>query len=79
MNIDDNELVSAKTFSQMNELEKQKFTPIPPELQSAAERKLNGRGSVSVSKHSGGKLSRWAAVERKKKRKAQKKARRANR
>jgi len=47
------------------------FTPIPKELDKAAEKKLAGKDSVLVSLTSGGKLSRWAAAERKKKRKGE--------
>jgi hypothetical protein len=55
------------------------FTPIPKELNQAAEKKLAGKDSAMVSLTSGGKLSRWAAAERKKKRKMVAESRRKNR
>lgn len=44
---------------------KEGFQPIPPHLEGAAKRKLNGRRSAKVSRNSGGKLSKWAAEQRK--------------
>jgi len=55
------------------------FTPVPSELNQAAEKKLAGKDSAMVSLTSGGKLSRWAASERKKKRKTASDSRKKNR
>jgi ABC-type enterochelin transport system substrate-binding protein len=65
---------------QLEEAEKNNiFTPIPEELEHAAEAKLKGQDSAMVSLTSGGKLSKWAAKQRKAKRKAEQEARRKNR
>lgn len=42
------------------------FLPLPDELQGAAKKKLAGKSSTHVSFTSGGKLSKWAAGQRKK-------------
>lgn len=55
------------------------FIPIPGYLQNAAKKKLAGKQSAHVSFTSGGKLSKWAADQRKKKRKEAKESRRRNR
>ncbi len=62
------------------------YTPVPEHLDKAARLKLKGQREAYVSKTSGGKLSKWAAQDRKKKRatsvakrKAAKAARRKNR
>ena len=44
------------------------YEPVPPELERAAASKLAGQDEAWVSLTSGGKLSRWAAEKRKKKR-----------
>lgn len=49
---------------------------LPPEYHEAARRKLAGRREAYVSLTSGGKLSMWAAQQRKKKRENERKARR---
>lgn len=51
------------------------FTPVPDDLQKAAQIKLSGKDEAMVSLASGGKLSTWAAQERNKKQ-AQEKQRR---
>lgn len=51
------------------------YTPVPEELQHAADFALGGQDETVISMHSGGKLSRWAAGERKKKRAKEKQAR----
>lgn len=43
-----------------------RYTPIPDGLLRAAKKKLAGRREATVSLTSGGKLSRFAAAERKK-------------
>jgi len=52
---------------------------VPAELQAAAEKKLAGCDRAVVSLSSGGKLSKWARQERKKKRKSAQESRRRNR
>ena len=64
---------------QMVELEKEGFQEVPSELRAAAEKKLSGEDKVFVSLTSGGKLSKWAASERKRKRKAVAESRKKNR
>lgn len=85
MDVDSMELVRSTVIDELakeygrRSYEAQRFTPVPQELEHAAERKLGGADSAVVSKTSGGKLSRWAAKQRKAKRKAQRKARRRQR
>jgi hypothetical protein len=85
MDVNNNELVSSDVIRELWEQfgrsspEVKRFTPVPEELEPAAEKVLAGRDRAFVSKTSGGKLSRWAAEQRKAKRKAQKRARRRNR
>ena len=52
---------------------------IPDHLQDAAKKKLNGKKSAKVSFGSNGMLSKFAAKQRKKKRRTQKQSRKANR
>ncbi len=78
MNTDTNELRQAK-IELWDQLQAEGFEPVPDHLSHAARRKLNGRESAQVSFTSNGKLSRWAAKKRKKKRQMAKAARRANR
>ena len=40
------------------------YVPIPFDLQIAAQKKLAGKPEAFVSRHSGGKLSRFAARQR---------------
>ena len=77
MNPDDMHLVALKKDEPMPE----GHTELPPDLWPAAMAKLAyGRmREARVSKHSGGKLSRWAAKERKARRKAAAGSRRRNR
>ena len=59
-----------------------KYILVPNELHTAAMMKLNGENETYVSMHSGGKLSRWAASQRKlrrKKKRMQKQSRSKNR
>lgn len=51
------------------------YEPVPTELQRAAIFKLAGRKEATVSRTSGGKLSRWAAMRRNQRRKARKRSR----
>ena len=63
------------------------YREVPEELEQAAKKKLAGQKEAMVSLTSGGKLSKWAAGERKKeretakknKKKMAKKSRQANR
>ena len=52
---------------------------VPEHLSRAARRALGKATKVTISKTSGGKLSRWAAQQRKARRKAAKQARKRNR
>jgi len=84
MHVNENHLmdISSPDFKEMEEAIKAikaEYRTLPPSLQNAAKRKLKGRNSAYVSKTSGGKLSKWAAQERKKKRKLQKAAKKKNR
>lgn len=79
MNPDSMEL---KSFEEEKELKKalaKGFDVLPPKLTRAARRKLASRRSVTVSRTSGGKLSKWAAEKRKNRRAMAKASRRANR
>lgn len=55
------------------------LTPLPLELNHAAETVLKGNDKARVSFNSGGKLSKWAAKQRKAKRRMQKQSRNKNR
>ncbi|MBA7541746.1 hypothetical protein ES705_34062 [subsurface metagenome] len=46
------------------ELKEAGYVPIPPNLQNAAIKKLAGKPEAFVSRNSGGKLSRFAAHQR---------------
>lgn len=79
MNCDTGELRKIANLEEMFEAEKEGFTRIPEHLEEAANRKLHGSKKAFVSLTSGGKLSNFAAAERKKKRKMSKASRRKNR
>lgn len=64
MNVDTGELRMVSN-EEAKQAMKEGFQPIPPHLEGAAKRKLNGRRSAQVSRTSGGKLSQWAAEQRK--------------
>jgi hypothetical protein len=55
------------------------YLPVPNELQGAAEKKLAGKDEAFVSLTSGGKLSKWAAKQRKHKRKIARASKKRNR
>jgi len=75
MNIDTNELVA-----RMNEqLDAAGFAVLPQDLQHAAKTVLKGKPKGTVSRTSGGKLSKYAAKMRKGKRKEARSARKRNR
>lgn len=52
---------------------------VPSDLNRSAKRKLAGKSEAYVSRTSGGKLSKYAAKQRKKKRAEAKKSRKGNR
>ena len=79
MNCDTGELRRMANLEDESEAFKEMFTRVPEELEEASKRKLNGSNRAFVSLTSGGKLSKFAAKERKKKRKAEKAARRNGR
>lgn len=62
-----------------NEIPPVGYEPVPDNLLRAANKKLAGKNEAYVSLTSGGKLSRWAAKQRKAKRKVVRASRRRNR
>lgn len=80
MNIETNELFDGNQMTP-EEIEKKmnELTEVPEELQHAANVKLNGEKSAIVSKTSGGKLSKFAAKERLRKKKLNRKTQKKNR
>jgi hypothetical protein len=62
-----NHLVSAEQLAALREAGEDvgAYQEVPTRLQRAALKKLAGRREAIVSKTSGGKLSKWAAAERK--------------
>lgn len=79
MNCDTGDLRNKAGLEDVAEEFMKRFTRLPEELEEAAKRKLNGSNRAFVSLTSGGKLSKFAAGERKKKRNAAKAVRRKNR
>ena len=75
MNVDTNHLVAAL---RPEELEPG-YEKLPSDLDRSARAMLRGRSDAYVSRTSGGKLSRYAAKQRKAKRKAAQAARKRNR
>ena len=71
MNTDNNHLIDRNKFSDKDAESLEKafgtFTPVPPELTRAAKLKLAGQKQTIVSRNSGGKLSKWAASQRRNK------------
>ncbi len=55
------------------------YIEVPDHLNRAASQVLSGRNEGHVSLRSGGKLSRWAAQQRKSKRKMERHSRKRNR
>ena len=72
MNVQDNHLV--RDIKQVPKDKRKDYTELPEELAEAAEKKLDGKDEATVSKTSGGKLSQWAAKQRKIQRQAAQKA-----
>lgn len=79
MDVDTGELRRIATELDEEQAIQDGLEPVPQHLNRAARRKLGKNKTAKVSLTSGGKLSKWAAGKRKKKRKAEKAARRANR
>jgi hypothetical protein len=80
MNIDTGHLISGEKMEElisMGNKRKEKFLKslgyqhVPKELEPAAKKKLAGKDEAYISLTSGGKLSKWAAGERKKRKKAE--------
>lgn len=65
MNVNTGHLIDFETYSEM--LSAEEYTPVPKELQVAAEKKLAGKHEAVVSLTSGGKLSNWAKAQRRNK------------
>ena len=78
MNADTGHLVKLAKES-LEELQGIGYEPVPEELTMAAEKKLAGKDEAYISLTSGGKLSKWAAKNRKERRKATKASRQKNR
>jgi hypothetical protein len=72
MDTSTNHLVSPERFQHMDPAAARSYTPVPKHLRPAAMRKLAGRREAHVALHSGGKLSVWAAEQRRQQRKAAK-------
>lgn len=64
MNTDTNHLIALED----GETPPPGYEVLPPELWRAARLKLVGKKEATVSRRSGGKLSRWAANERRSRR-----------
>ncbi|MEK4853845.1 hypothetical protein NST04_28680 [Paenibacillus sp. FSL H7-0756] len=75
MNIDTGELIRLKQSQPLSG----GFVPIPRELQREANKHLGDKDSVIVERSSNGPLSKWAKVQRKKRRKAVRESRKQNR
>lgn len=67
-----NHLVTQEALEKMEALERARYTLVPKRLRRAATKKLAGRSEATVSRRSGGKLSQWAAEQRRKQQKAAK-------
>lgn len=74
MNPDTNHLVDLEKFEDFEQIEQEElmkalqrheYQMLADNLQHAAKTKLNGEREAHVSKTSGGKLSKWAANQRK--------------
>lgn len=74
-----NYLMAIKMTPEEIEKKMNELTEVPEELQHAANVKLNGEKSAIVSKTSGGKLSKFAAKERLRKKKLNRKTQKKNR
>lgn len=79
MNCDTGHLVTQEMLKKMDELHRLQYEAVPLELEDAAIRKLHGKEEAYVSLTSGGKLSRFAAQNRKQRRKMVAQSRKRNR
>ena len=79
MNDNTGHIVSEEILKQLKPVEREQYDILPVDLHRAAMAVLKGRKEGYVSLTSGGKLSRYAAQQRKKKRKTVKASRRRNR
>lgn len=84
MNPLNNHLIGGEAFERLTQekgaqVRASDYITVPDHLNRAARRALAGRTETTVSMHSGGQLSRWAADQRKQKRKAERAARKRNR
>lgn len=79
MNCDTGHLVTQEILEKMEELHRLQYEAIPAELEGAAIRKLHGEKEAHVSLTSGGKLSRFAAANRKQRRAMEAQYRKSNR
>lgn len=79
MNCDTGHLVTRAMLDMMEVKARAAYTPVPEHLSLAAHRTLAGRQETYVSPSSGGKLSKFAAANRKQRRKVAKQSRKQNR
>jgi hypothetical protein len=70
MDVNSGHLITDEAYREMQDFQQRNYTPVPKELQSAAEKKLADKTEAMVSLTSGGKLSKWASEQRKNKRKS---------
>jgi len=78
VNPETNHLTRVLSEDALRALQTDGYEPLPVFLQHAAEKKLGG-SEASVSRTSGGKLSKWAAKRRKSRRAMEKATRRHQR
>jgi hypothetical protein len=82
MNTANNHVVDSSYYKELSKSQPdyaKQFQQVPDELGKAANAVLKGKREAYASIHSGGKLSKWSAGERKKKRRMQSKSRSKNR
>lgn len=70
MNCNTGHLITNEMLQAMPDFQRELFMPVPQELESAAVKKLAGKPEAMVSLTSGGKLSKWACEQRRKKAKS---------
>ncbi len=79
MDTSNNRLVTEEFLLGKTPKEREQYTMVPPELEPEAQRLLAGRQEATVPKSSKSPVARWAAAQRRDKRKMQKESRRRNR
>lgn len=79
MNCDTGHLITEEMFKRLSAEKQQAYVGVPADLEPAAIRKLQGQDEAYVSLSSGGKLSKFAAANRKHRRKLAKQSRKVNR